>query len=112
LNDPILGVLGRESNPGPLYSSQALYLLDHALINFLIILKGPDDNKTLMECRFAIGDYMDITITPPNSRMDRMDYGRRNFGGGDRYDRKSTFFCCVSDPGLDWTLIKGSRLLL
>jgi hypothetical protein len=32
----------------------------------------------------VIGDYLDIAITPPNSRMDRMDYGRRNFGG-DRY---------------------------
>ncbi len=70
-------------------------LLDHSSICFAIILKGPDDNKTLMECRFAIGDYMDITITPPNSRMDRMDYGRRNFGGGDRYVRKSTSFCSV-----------------
>jgi hypothetical protein len=64
-----------------------------------------------MECRFAIGDYMDITITPPNSRMDRMDYGRRNFGGGDRYVRKSTF-CGVSDPGLDWTSIKSSTCSL
>jgi hypothetical protein len=68
-------------------------------------LKGPDDNKTLMECRFAIGDYMDITITPPNSRMDRMDYGRRNFGGGDRYVRKSASLCSVSDPDLNWTPI-------
>jgi hypothetical protein len=56
-----------------------------------------------MECRFAIGDYMDITITPPNSRMDRMDYGRRNFGGGDRYVRKSNLLlqCFGSRSGLD-----------
>jgi hypothetical protein len=59
-----------------------------------------------MECRFAIGDYMDITITPPNSRMDRMDYGRRNFGGGDRYVRKFISFCSVSDPDLDWIPIQ------
>lgn len=49
--------------------------------------KGPDDNKTLHDCRFVIGDFLDIAITPPNSRMDRMDYGRRNFGGGGGGDR-------------------------
>ncbi|XP_022689589.1 histone deacetylase complex subunit SAP18-like isoform X2 [Varroa jacobsoni] len=27
--------------------------------------KGPDDFKTLRECRFTIGDYLDIAITPP-----------------------------------------------
>jgi hypothetical protein len=55
-----------------------------------------------MECRFAIGDYMDITITPPNSRMDRMDYGRRNFGGGDRYFEHLLFLQCFgSRSGLD-----------
>ncbi|XP_044739178.1 histone deacetylase complex subunit SAP18 [Chrysoperla carnea] len=27
--------------------------------------KGADDSKTLSQCRFTIGDYMDIAITPP-----------------------------------------------
>ncbi|KFM64398.1 Histone deacetylase complex subunit SAP18, partial [Stegodyphus mimosarum] len=27
--------------------------------------KGVDDNKTLAACRFKIGDYLDIAITPP-----------------------------------------------
>jgi len=47
--------------------------------------KGPDDNKTLRECRFTIGDYLDIAITPP--RQDRVGGGG---GGGpqDRQDRR------------------------
>nr|XP_031834043.1 histone deacetylase complex subunit SAP18 isoform X2 [Nomia melanderi] len=28
--------------------------------------KGADDNKTLAQARFTIGDYLDISITPPN----------------------------------------------
>jgi histone deacetylase complex subunit SAP18 len=28
--------------------------------------KGADDLKTLANCKFGIGDYMDINITPPN----------------------------------------------
>eukprot|EP00088_Acartia_fossae_P040452 TRINITY_DN42135_c0_g1_i1.p1 TRINITY_DN42135_c0_g1~~TRINITY_DN42135_c0_g1_i1.p1 ORF type:complete len:225 (-),score=43.44 TRINITY_DN42135_c0_g1_i1:19-693(-) len=48
--------------------------------------KGPDDAKTLSECKFSIGDFMDVAISPPNQRQDRMDYGRRGgFGGGDRF---------------------------
>jgi hypothetical protein len=84
LDDPF-GDAGPGIEPRTTLQQPGLYSLDQASVCFAIILKGPDDNKTLMECRFAIGDYMDITITPPNSRMDRMDYGRRNFGGGDRY---------------------------
>jgi len=45
--------------------------------------KGVDDAKTLSECKFTIGDYLDVSISPPNMRGDRMDYGRR--GGGDRF---------------------------
>ncbi|XP_054708317.1 histone deacetylase complex subunit SAP18-like [Uloborus diversus] len=30
--------------------------------------KGPDDNKSLSSCRFKIGDYLDIAISPPSSR--------------------------------------------
>jgi histone deacetylase complex subunit SAP18 len=44
--------------------------------------KGVDDAKTLAECKFTIGDYLDVSISPPNMRGDRMDYGRR---GGDRF---------------------------
>jgi len=28
--------------------------------------KTPDDNKTLNQLRFTIGDYLDIAITPPS----------------------------------------------
>nr|CAG4638154.1 EOG090X0HU3 [Chydorus sphaericus] len=31
--------------------------------------RGPDDNKTLKQCRFPIGDYIDIAISPPNRNM-------------------------------------------
>ncbi|KAK3923046.1 Histone deacetylase complex subunit SAP18 [Frankliniella fusca] len=35
-------------------------------------VKGADDNKTLANCRFQIGDYMDISITSPmRAPMDR-----------------------------------------
>ncbi|CAL1261251.1 unnamed protein product [Larinioides sclopetarius] len=30
--------------------------------------KGPDDEKTLTSCRFQIGDFLDIAITPPSNR--------------------------------------------
>eukprot|EP00092_Neocalanus_flemingeri_P008597 GFUD01009263.1.p1 GENE.GFUD01009263.1~~GFUD01009263.1.p1 ORF type:complete len:139 (+),score=40.31 GFUD01009263.1:391-807(+) len=46
--------------------------------------RGPDDQKTLSDCKFVIGDFLDISITPPTGRMDRMDYGRRGFGGDRR----------------------------
>lgn len=28
--------------------------------------KGADDNKTLAQIKFCIGDFLDISITPPN----------------------------------------------
>ena len=28
--------------------------------------KGADDSKTLNQAKFAIGDFLDINITPPN----------------------------------------------
>lgn len=31
--------------------------------------KGPDDNKTLQQCRFIIGDYMDVKILTPKRNM-------------------------------------------
>ena len=53
--------------------------------------------KTLGQCGFVIGDYLDISITPPGSAargmlsLDRMtgDRDHRGLGGGrnDRYDR-------------------------
>jgi len=46
--------------------------------------RGPDDSKTLHDCKFVIGDFIDVAITPPTGRMDRMDYGRRGFGGDRR----------------------------
>eukprot|EP00088_Acartia_fossae_P012377 TRINITY_DN16379_c0_g1_i2.p1 TRINITY_DN16379_c0_g1~~TRINITY_DN16379_c0_g1_i2.p1 ORF type:complete len:246 (+),score=81.12 TRINITY_DN16379_c0_g1_i2:70-807(+) len=54
--------------------------------------KGVDDDKILGEVQFTIGDYMDVSISPPNQRNDRMDYNRRGgmggmndrFGGGGR----------------------------
>jgi len=47
--------------------------------------KSNDDNKTLADCKFSIGDYIDVAITPPNQRSDRMDYGGRRLGGFDRF---------------------------
>jgi len=35
--------------------------------------KGIDDNKTLAQAKFSIGDFLDISITPPN----RMPPARR-----------------------------------
>ncbi len=39
-------------------------------------IKGPDDTKTLSQCNFVIGDYLDICITPPN-RVIGNPLGRR-----------------------------------
>jgi len=52
--------------------------------------KGMDDNKTLTQARFVIGDYVDIAITPPNPggggrahRLDRIGDPRdRDHRGG------------------------------
>ena len=33
--------------------------------------QGPDDNMTLKEAKFCIGDFLDVSINSPNSRMDR-----------------------------------------
>merc|ERR1719312_1266166 len=40
--------------------------------------RGPDDQKTLADCKFVIGDFLDIAITPPTGRMDRMNGGFRD----------------------------------
>jgi len=44
--------------------------------------KGVDDECSLMDSKFTIGDYLDVSISPPSQRNDRMDFGRR---GGDRF---------------------------
>jgi hypothetical protein len=60
--------------------------------------KSVDDSKSLSQCRFTIGDYVDIAITPPNgqkrfdrdNRRDGGDRGgrrRRGMGGPDRRPR-------------------------
>lgn len=36
--------------------------------------KGADDSKTLFQSKFVIGDFLDISITPPN----RMPPNNRN----------------------------------
>jgi len=43
--------------------------------------RGPDDMKTLRQCRFTIGDYIDIAITPPNRNMNpnRGRFNRPNY---------------------------------
>lgn len=41
--------------------------------------KGPDDNKTLASVRFQIGDYLDIAISPPQSRNIPRRSGGRPF---------------------------------
>ena len=61
------------------------YICDKVYFKF--VFQGPDDNKTLHDCKFVIGDFIDVAITPPTGRMDRMDYGRRGFGG----DRRNGF---------------------
>ena len=45
-------------------------------------VKAVDDAKTLTQCRFTIGDYIDVAITHPNSqkRFDRFDQDRNNRG--------------------------------
>jgi len=52
--------------------------------------KGPDDNMTLKEAKFCIGDFLDVSINSPNSRMDRFGDRRGGFGNrggfGDRFD--------------------------
>ncbi|CAJ0565959.1 unnamed protein product, partial [Mesorhabditis spiculigera] len=63
--------------------------------------RGVDDNKTLHQCKFEIGDYIDVAITTPqfqrpggagpmgDRRMSgRNDYnsGPRDFGSGPRRD--------------------------
>ena len=67
-----------------------------------------DDNKTLAQARFIIGDYIDIAITPPNPagggrpmhRLDRMNdhpRDRDHRDGGKRFACSEGTTC--SKPG-------------
>nr|CAH0107843.1 unnamed protein product [Daphnia galeata]SVE76748.1 EOG090X0HU3 [Daphnia longispina] len=38
--------------------------------------RGPDDMKTLKQCRFTIGDYIDIAITPPSRNINNQSNRR------------------------------------
>ncbi|KAH7707189.1 putative Sin3 associated polypeptide p18 [Aphelenchoides avenae] len=62
--------------------------------------RGVDDNKTLAQCKFEVGDYIDVAITLP--RMDAGPGGRFNgpprggrmgdrFSGGDRFGTGDRF---------------------
>lgn len=55
--------------------------------------RGVDDAKTLADCKFEVGDYIDVAIIPP--RAPARDYPPRRsidgpprrFDRGDRFDR-------------------------
>jgi len=50
--------------------------------------KSADDSKTLADCRFQIGDYLDIAIQVPKEAYDRRGPpNRRNDRRDDRRDR-------------------------
>ena len=49
-------------------------------------VKGVDDSKTLADCRFQIGDFLDIAVMAPNERP-RGPPIRRNDRRDDRRDR-------------------------
>lgn len=51
--------------------------------------KGPDDLKSLASVRFVIGDYLDIHVVLPSSRVgdSRLDHRREDRGDNRREDR-------------------------
>lgn len=55
--------------------------------------RGEDDNKSLTQAKFLIGDYLDINITTSNTANNRKpdqrggDRDRERDRGGDRRDR-------------------------
>lgn len=61
-------------------------------------VKGPDDNKSLSNARFQIGDFLDISIITPavragvdrGSRGDKFQPGDR-FNQGDRFNKGDRF---------------------
>ncbi|KAI6237332.1 hypothetical protein M3Y95_00253900 [Aphelenchoides besseyi] len=64
--------------------------------------RGPDDTKTLGQCSYVIGDYIDVAIVPPAAPYrnggDRTDHRRLSSGGyGGRDDRSSRRFGSYRD---------------
>ncbi|CAD6188295.1 unnamed protein product [Caenorhabditis auriculariae] len=54
--------------------------------------RGIDDSKTLQQCKFEVGDFVDVAITMPGGQRRFGGYGRdREFGGprGDFERRRS-----------------------
>ena len=56
--------------------------------------RGIDDAKTLADCKFEVGDYIDVAISPPRGPREYKrpldgPPGRRfdRFGSGERFDR-------------------------
>ncbi|KAE9548775.1 hypothetical protein FO519_008013 [Halicephalobus sp. NKZ332] len=56
--------------------------------------RGIDDAKTLADCKFEVGDYIDVAITPPRGPREYKrpidgPPGRRfdRFGSGERFER-------------------------
>lgn len=47
--------------------------------------RGTDDNKTLAQAKFCIGDYMDISITPPNRMPPPMMRRQQHFNNNRPY---------------------------
>ena len=55
--------------------------------------RGPDDEKTLGECRLQIGDYLDVAILPTGADITRLKNDQRvnkknrrfNRGGGNNF---------------------------
>lgn len=52
--------------------------------------RGPEDNMTLAQCRYQIGDYIDVAILPPGADPSRLNVNQaskknvqRNRAGGD-----------------------------
>lgn len=49
--------------------------------------KGADDSKSLSQCKFVVGDFLDISITPPN-RMPPMHHNNHNNHNNNRGGRR------------------------
>ena len=50
-----------------------LNVLNYLFVIFWQNFQGLDDQKTLSDCKFNIGDYLDIAITPPTGANDRWE---------------------------------------
>jgi histone deacetylase complex subunit SAP18 len=59
--------------------------------------KGPDDHKSLASVRFVIGDYLDIHVVLPSSRMSDGRDHRRDERGDIRRDDRGHFRGLRSD---------------